>query len=261
MISNVGRLIFPTYRSGLALLPREFRERNEKQMLLSVSDALHDPGVHRLSFCWTLFVDLIQSCVKEHFAMLPEKLGKHAIAVHALGLGLLLTLLGGLCMQVTQQLLRRGADQPQQQMVNLAASRLADGESPDKVIPPAYVELGRDLQPFLIYYNDRGEPLHGTGYLDQKLPAPPPGVFEYLRSHPTDAITWQPRHNLRIATVLERVNGPQAGFVLAGRDMVLVEKQESLLYHLSVVSWIIVLALLALGASLLSQNTRKRAQA
>jgi hypothetical protein len=261
-MNSIGdRLIFPTYRCGLALFPREFRERNAEQMLQAVSDALYDPSVRRLSFCWMLFIDLIQSCIKEHSAMLPERIGKHAIAVHALGLGLVLSLLGGLCMQVTQQLLRKGADQPQQQMVDLAASRLAGGETLDQVIPPAYVELGRDLQPFLIYYNDRGEPLHGTGYLDQKLPSPPPGVFEYLRSHPTDAITWQPRNNLRIATVLQRVNGPQAGFLLAGRDMVLVEKQESLLYHLSVVSWIIVLALLALGASLLSRNAGQHAQA
>ena len=260
-MNSSDRLIYSIYRYGLGLFPRDFRDRNAEQMLQSVLDAFHDPSVRRYSFCWTLFVDLIQSCIKEHFAMLPERIGKHAIAVHALGLGLLLTLLGGLCMQVTQQLLRRGADQPQQQMVNLAASRLAEGETPDQVIPPAHVELGRDLQPFLIYYNDRGEPLRGTGYLDQKLPSPPAGVFEYLRSHPTDAITWQPRHNLRIATVLQRITGPQAGFLLAGRDMVLVEKQESLLYHLSVVSWIIVLALLALGAALLSRHARRLAQA
>ena len=253
--------LYATYRCGMQVLPREFRDRNSEQMLQSIRDAFHDPGLRRISFCWTLFIDLIQSSIKEHSAMLPERIGKHAIAVHALGLGVLLTLLGGLCMQVTQQLLRRGADQPQSQMVSLAASRLASGETPDKVIPPAYVELGRDLQPFLIFYNDRGEPLHGTGYLDHKLPAPPAGVFEYLRSHPTDAITWQPRHNIRIATVLERVNGPQAGFILAGRDMVLVEKQESLLYHLSVVSWVIVLALIALGAALLSRQAGKMTRA
>jgi hypothetical protein len=260
-MNSSDSFIYPVYRLGLALFPREFRDRNAEQMLQSVRDAFHDPATRRFSFCRTLCIDLIQSCIKEHLAMLPERIGKHAIAVHALGLGVLLTLLGGLCMQVTQQLLRRGADQPQQQMVSLAASRLAAGEAPENVIPSAYVELGRDLQPFLIYYNDRGEPLHGTGYLDQKLPAPPAGVFDYLRSHPTDAVTWQPRHNIRIATVLERVNGPQAGFLLAGRDMVLVEKQESLLYHLSVVSWIIVLALLALGAALLSRQAGKPAQA
>ena len=86
-MNSSGHLIYSTYRYGLGLFPRDFRDRNAEQMLQSVLDAFHDPSVRRYSFCWTLFVDLIQSCIKEHLAMLPERIGKHAIAVHALGLG------------------------------------------------------------------------------------------------------------------------------------------------------------------------------
>ncbi|MFL6464517.1 MAG: hypothetical protein ACJ73N_08945 [Bryobacteraceae bacterium] len=37
------------------------------------------------------------------------------------------------------------------------------------------------------------------GYLDQAVPVPPPGVFDYLRSHGSNKFTWQPRRDVRIA--------------------------------------------------------------
>lgn len=258
--SILNSFVERAYACGLFLYPRGFREAHGEQMRQAVRDALADEPERRFSHFWMLLLDVIYSCFKEHLAMLPKQLAKRPIVVHAIGLGLILSLLGGAGMTTMQQLLRRGADQPQALMVSLAASRLANGESPNEVIPAGHIEIRGDLEPFLIYYDERGIPRTGTGSLDQALPVPPPGVFEYLRTHPDDSFTWQPRHDVRIATVMQRIQGPHAGFLLAGRSLLLVEKQESLLYHLSVVSWLVVLLLLTLGAALLSRHARKQSE-
>ena len=85
-MNSIDRLIYSNYRYGLRLFPRDFRDRNAEQMLQPVLDACHDPSVGRYSFCWTLFVDLIQSCIKEHLAMLPERIGNTPSLFMPLGL-------------------------------------------------------------------------------------------------------------------------------------------------------------------------------
>jgi predicted deacylase len=98
----------------------------------------------------------------------------------------------------------------------------------------------------------------GTGYLDQKLPAPPTGVFDFVRSYGIEKVTWQPQHGVRLATVVRRVDvrGKPSGFVLAGRSLRLVEEQKSILWRMALGIWIIVMALVFGGASLLHRTHR-----
>ena len=135
-----------------------------------------------------------------------------------------------------QRLLRRGADQPQIQMAQnyasaiAAASNLAPspGMSPasaelraimieSSLVPPRHLDLSTTLEPFVILYDTGGKPLSSTGNLDGAIPTPPAGVFAYLRTHPADKFTWQPRPGLRIAAVAQRIDarridGSPAGF-------------------------------------------------
>jgi hypothetical protein len=92
-----------------------------------------------------------------------------------------------------------------------------------------------------------------NGFLDQAIPTPPRGVFNYLRSHAIDKFTWQPRRGVRIATVARRIDGPHPGFVLVGRSLTLVENQEGLLYHATFIGWFVLVGLLCAGAALLSR--------
>ena len=149
--------------------------------------------------------------------------------------------------------MRRGADQPQTQMVNDAASLLANGQRPEDVILPAHIDLQHSLEPFLFFYDEQGKPQAGSGTLQNAIPTPPPGVFDYVRAHGSETLTWQPRPDVRIASVVRRVDGPHPGFILAGRSLREVEQQESNLYQLSFALWLVLMCVLAGAAWLLSR--------
>jgi hypothetical protein len=67
------------------------------------------------------------------------------------------------------------------------------------------------------------------------------GVFDYVRQHDQDRITWQPEPGVRIATVVAGYTGSQSGFVLAGRSLREVEKRESQAEMEAGVVWIVTL--------------------
>jgi hypothetical protein len=244
--------LFAVYRSSLHLYPRRLHLLYQDQLLQTARDA-HADANSSLHFWPSLFADLFQSAVKEHLLMIREQVIARPIFFHALTIGLILTVMGGAASLTFQQMLRRGANEPQAQMAAFYASEIASGVKPDDAIPRNYVDLERSLQPFAIFYNDQGTPVTGTGYLNQALPAPPPGVFHYLRSHATDTVTWQPQPNVRIASVIHRVSGPNPGFLLTGRSLLIVEQQESLFWRIVFIGWFVLVFLLIAGAAFLSR--------
>ena len=202
-----SRFLFALYRGSHRLYPRRLRLVYQYQLLQTARDAYAD-STSSLYFWPSLFADLLKSAVKEHLLMIRDQAIARPIFFHAVTLGIILTLFGTFAAFVFQGLLRHGANEPQAQMAALYASEIASGVKPDEAIPRNYVDLERSLEPFVIFYNDQGAPVTATGYLNQAIPTPPPGVFHYLRSHPTDTITWQPQPNVRIAAVIHRVSGP-----------------------------------------------------
>jgi hypothetical protein len=188
--------------------------------------------------------------------MLREPSFKQAIYLHAVVLGLILTALGGAAAIVVQQMLRRGADQPQIQMADLYVSQLLSGEKPVDFASPKLVDIGQSLEPFVIFYNDGGQPENFTGHLDGTVPAPSSGVFDHLRSYSSSSFTWQPRPRVRIAAVARRIIGSHPGFLLVGRSLRSVEENESLLRQMTFFGWFVLLLFLALGAAFLQRAQR-----
>jgi len=244
--------LFALYRNSLRLYPHRLRLLYQDQLLQTARDAYADSN-SSLYFWPSLFADLLKSTVKEHLLMIRDQAIARPIFFHALTLGIILTLFGAFAAFVFQALLRRGANEPQAQMAALYASKIASGANPGEAIPSNYVDLERSLEPFVIFYSDQGAPLTATGYLNQVIPTPPSGVFGYLRSHPTDTITWQPQPNVRIAAVIHRVSGPHPGFLLTGRSLRLVEEQEEVLRKMVFGGWFLIVFLLFAGAILLSR--------
>ena len=188
--------------------------------------------------------------------MLQEQSFQRPIILHALFVGFILTILGGVAAITMQQMLRRGADQPQIEMADLYVSKMNAGEKLNDFLPLGRVDLRQSLEPFVIFYNDKGEPEGNSGYLNQTAPVPPPGVFTYLRSHGADKFTWQPTTDVRIAAVGRRVTGKYPGFLLVGRSLRLVEESESLLRRMVFLGWFILLLLLTSGAAFLHRARR-----
>jgi hypothetical protein len=256
LMMNRDSLPVRLYSLALLIYPRRLRQEHCGQMLQTLRDARADHRAGSLRFWSRVYFDLLESSLLERTYMLRESVFRRPVMFHALVLAVIFSGLGLSAAMVMQQMLRRGADQPQIDMAKWYAAEIASGEKPGDVIPPGYVDLERSLEPFIIFYDDSGRAGAGTGYFDQELPTPPKGVFEYVRQHGSEHVTWEPRPGTRFASIVQRVNGKNPGFVLSGRSLRMVEQQESLLRRMSLGLWFAMLALLFGGAAFLNRAQR-----
>jgi hypothetical protein len=161
---------------------------------------------------------------------------------------------------IPQQVLRTGADDPQIQLATDAAARIENGAVPPEVAK-GNVDITRSLAPFVIVYNDRGQVLASTAQFHGQTPAPPAGIFDYVRTHGEERVTWQPERGVRIASVIERVNGSHSGFVLAGRSLREVQARIDHVQNLAGLTWLGMLGMILLGSLAFGWMTRRAAVA
>ena len=246
------------YSAALMLYPPPFREAYAPAMRQTFSDALQDRTLSRRTLIPLVLRDLATSLAKEHLAMLRETFSRPALLFNALVLTALATGLALALNTIPQQVLRLGANDPQIAMAGDLVARLEQGIAPAEAVPAGSVDLSRSLTPFLIAYDDRGRPMASQAQLDGKTPTPPSGVFDNVRQHGEDRISWQPRRDVRIAAVIQRVNGPQPGFVLAGRNMREVESRETLVGQLAGLTWIGMLGVILIGTAVFGWFSRPK---
>ncbi len=153
----------------------------------------------------------------------------------------------GLVYLVDQQTLRTGANDPQEQLAGDAASRLDSGATPASVAAGTTVDLAADLAPFVVVYDSQGHVLATNGRLDGEPPIIPSGVLAGARATGRDAVTWQPRAGLRLATITIAWSG---GTVMAGRSLRLVEERIGDLGLLVGLAWLATLVALAVASGL-----------
>ena len=156
-------------------------------------------------------------------------------------LGLVTTAMSGLVYLTVQQNLRQSANDPQIQMAEDTATLLWYGHNPTDILPTNVpIDMSLTLAPFVIITDNTGYILGTTGYLGGGVPLPPQGVFDYVRAYGEDRITWQPRSDTRIATVVTRYGNASSstnGFVIAGRSLKEVEKREGQLIFMVFLAW------------------------
>jgi len=158
----------------------------------------------------------------------------------------------GICALVyltVQQSLRMGANDPQIQMAEDAASNLDAGASVESVVPSyTKVEIADSLAPFMLVFDDSGKILASSATLHGTVPAYPMGVLDYVRQKGQDRVTWQPEAGVRMATVVVPF---EHGFVVAGRSLTEVEKRASQVESLSGLAmlgiWAATLIVIVLG--------------
>lgn len=154
----------------------------------------------------------------------------------------------GLVYLTVQQSLRQGANDPQIQLAEDAASALNGGTSVDSVMPSSKVDIANSLAPFLLVYDDSGNIVASSATLNGSSPTFPAGILDYTRQKGEDRVTLQPERGVRVAAVVLHYNN---GFVLAGRSLREVEKRESQVEELSgiamVAIWIATLVIISLG--------------
>ena len=151
------------------------------------------------------------------------------------------TLFCGLVYVAVQQALRHSANDPQIQIAEDAAVALANGKAAETVIPTAIVDMAQGLAPLVIVFDGTGAVLGSSGVLHGKVPIPPAGLFEFVRGHGEERVTWQPDRGVRMASVVVRYNGPHPGFVLAARSLREVEMREAQTGQLAGIGWVGIL--------------------
>jgi hypothetical protein len=165
----------------------------------------------------------------------------------------------GLCALVylsVQQSMRMGANDPQIQMAEDAASSLNAGASVESVIPSNKVEIADSLAPFMMIFDASGKVLASSVTLHGTVPAYPAGVLDYVQKNGQDRVTWQPEADVRMATVVVPY---MDGFVMSGRSLTEVEKRESQVKSLCGLAvlgiWVTTLLIIVLGELLGRQKS------
>jgi hypothetical protein len=179
-------------------------------------------------------------------AIVRGDLPRRVIAIF-LPLAVLATLTCGLVYVEVQQALRSGANDPQYQMAEDAASRLDAGARPVDLVDTAEtVDAATSLAPFTIIFDSAGRVLASDITLDGGQPIPPSGVLRAAKPGSPNAVTWQPREGVRIASVTVAWSG---GIVLTGRSLRRVEEQELNTELIAGAAWLVALAALAGAAT------------
>jgi len=152
---------------------------------------------------------------------------------------MIITVLCGLIYVTVQQLHRTGANDPQLQIALDLKNAIETDRSTAKWMPGDSIEISKSLSVFKTFYKPNGEPLQSTGFLDGQLPRIPRRVLDFTSKCGEDVVTWQPRHGVRMAMVIEAVSSPEIAFVAVGRSLKDVEKRESTLVTMVLVAWLV----------------------
>ena len=179
-----------------------------------------------------------------------------AILQHWLLVAIVVTGLIGLLYAAVQQDIRQSANDPQIQMAEDAAVKLAGGQSFQGVVPSEKVDIATSLAPYLIIFDANGNPIASSAQLDGQTPTIPSGVFDSVRKNGEDRITWQPQSGVRSAIVVTQFTGSASGFVVAGRSLREVEKREDGLLQILEAGWIVMMLATFVVTALLFRKSR-----
>ncbi len=178
-----------------------------------------------------------------------------AIVKYWLILAIVVTGLSWLIYAVVQQDIRQSANDPQIQLAEDSATKLADGQSIQEVVPEEKVDIAKSLAPYIIVFDSSGKPVASSAQLNGQTPTIPVGVFASVRQNGEDRITWQPQSGVRSAVVVTQFKGSSSGFVLAGRSLREVEKREDFMMQIVFAGWISMLLVTLLATVIIVKVT------
>ncbi len=160
-----------------------------------------------------------------------------------------ITVIFGVIYVTVQQSYRMAANDPQIQLARDINARLQQGMPVEKFFTDT-IDITQSLSPFVALYDATGKPLRSSGYLENKMPELPAGVFNFTKSHAEYQVTWQPRPEIRMAVELLSSSASPVGFVVSGRSLQEVEVREHNLVAMVFIGWIVCVALVLLYAVL-----------
>lgn len=189
------------------------------------------------------------------------------------------TVVIGLMYAVVQQGYRQSANDTQIEFARNAADYLSQGVSPQVLISTlSKVDMTKSLSIFSIVFDKNGKIMYSTAvrgstltqHTDSDPFVPPAGVFDYVRAHGEDRITWQTSTGLRFAAVIvpwsvDAETAPKtalgtttSGFFLAARSLALVEDHIRLAGMICLMGWLAYIILTVLAVLLTHNFVQKK---
>ncbi|HXB43523.1 MAG TPA: hypothetical protein VNV85_05675 [Puia sp.] len=147
-----------------------------------------------------------------------------------------------------QQTYRSGANDPQIQIARDIARELREGETIEHIFPRDSFDISKSLSSFAVVYDSSSKPLRSSGFLNGTPPQLPPGVFDFVKSHGEDMVTWQPHRGVRMAMVLCFVQSPNVRFVAVGRSLREIEIRENNLVSMVLGGWLVCIGIIIMSA-------------
>lgn len=160
----------------------------------------------------------------------------------------LVTVIAAVVYICVQQVYRTGADDPQIEIATSVANAVESHKNLDQFFDDT-VLLESGLRPFVIIYDNKGNPVRSSGFLHQKIPRLPNGVLAHATEGYNHLVTWQPEANVRMALVIEKISNPDMTFVAVGRSLKAIEEREAALVSVIFVGWLTCVALILLRAA------------
>ncbi len=157
----------------------------------------------------------------------------------------LLIAITGICLLVyvvACQNIRHSANNPQLQMSQDIAYQISQGKDPASLLPNQTVDLSKSLSPFVIIFDNVGKAMATNADVQGEIPPIPVGVLEAAGFNGQNSVTWQPRKDIRAAVVVTGFSGNSAGYVLVGRSLKEVDKQQQQLALTVGIGWLLILA-------------------
>lgn len=155
-----------------------------------------------------------------------------------LGASIIITTLCLFTYIAVQQAIRLSANDPQVQMAEDTATKLASGQSAQDIMPKENVDIATSLATYIIIFDANGKLVASSAQLNGQTPTIPSGIFDSVRKNGEDRITWQPQNGVRSAIVVTQFKGSNTGFVLAGRSLRETEKLEDTIFSLFTFNWL-----------------------
>lgn len=163
---------------------------------------------------------------------------------------------------VAHQVLRQSANDPQIQMAEDWAASIVQGDEPGSLHLGNFIDPSKSYQPFGIIYDQDGLIVNSSVAAPTNM-LQPDGVFTTVDNAPNNEAryTWQPATGDRYAAVLKRANlqDGTSYYVLAGRNLKLVEERESRVMWLTFIGLVITLVatFVAINVHLIGHVVRK----
>ena len=170
-----------------------------------------------------------------------------------LAIALMVITVFGTIYGTVQQAQRSGANSPQIQLAEDTAAALNNGDAP-LILVHGRVNMAKSLAPFTIVYDKKGHVVIGSGYLGDTVPKASLDMLSAAQGEDYSAVTWEPKDGVRIAAVTVAAKGY---YVLSGRSLTEVEKNETQTLQLALIGGLI--SLLLLGGIVLAAATNPKA--